>query len=39
MAASRSVEFTGIRFPNPFLLSSAPPTESAGNIMRAFEAG
>ena len=39
MAATRSVEFTGIRFPNPFLLSSAPPTESAGNIMRAFEAG
>jgi dihydroorotate dehydrogenase len=39
MAANRSVEFTGIRFPNPFLLSSAPPTESESNIMRAFEAG
>ncbi len=39
MAATRSVEFTGIRFPNPFLLSSAPPTESASNIVRAFEAG
>jgi dihydroorotate dehydrogenase len=39
MADNRSVEFTGIRFPNPFLLSSAPPTESASNIMRAFEAG
>jgi dihydropyrimidine dehydrogenase (NAD+) subunit PreA len=39
MAADLSVTFTGIRFPNPFLLSSAPPTESEGNIMRAFDAG
>jgi dihydropyrimidine dehydrogenase (NAD+) subunit PreA len=31
--------FTGIRFENPFMLSSAPPTESESNIMRAFEAG
>jgi dihydroorotate dehydrogenase len=31
--------FTGLRFDNPFLLSSAPPTESDSNIMRAFEAG
>ena len=29
----------GLHFPNPFLLSSAPPTESESNIMRAFEAG
>jgi len=34
-----SVVFTGIRFENPFLLSSAPPTESESNIKRAFEAG
>jgi dihydropyrimidine dehydrogenase (NAD+) subunit PreA len=34
-----SVNFTGIHFPNPFLLSSAPPTESENNILRAFEAG
>ena len=34
-----SVTFTGIRFENPFLLSSAPPTESESNILRAFEAG
>jgi dihydropyrimidine dehydrogenase (NAD+) subunit PreA len=33
------VTFTGLSFPNPFLLSSAPPTESDSNIMRAFEAG
>ena len=37
--ADRSVTFTGIRFENPFLLSSAPPTESETNILRAFEAG
>ena len=28
-----------MRFRNPFLLSSAPPTESESNILRAFEAG
>jgi dihydropyrimidine dehydrogenase (NAD+) subunit PreA len=39
MGADLSVPFTGIRFPNPFLLSSAPPTESESNILRAFEAG
>ena len=39
MAADLSVTFTGLRFANPFLLSSAPPTESESNILRAFEAG
>jgi dihydroorotate dehydrogenase len=39
MAADLSVVFTGIRFENPFLLASAPPTESDVNILRAFEAG
>jgi dihydroorotate dehydrogenase len=39
MSADLAVRFTGIRFPNPFLLSSAPPTESESNILRAFEAG
>ena len=39
MSVDLSVTFTGIRFENPFLLSSAPPTESESNIMRAFEAG
>jgi len=37
--ADRRVTFTGIPFENPFLLSSAPPTESESNILRAFEAG
>jgi dihydroorotate dehydrogenase len=36
---NRRVTFTGIEFENPFLLSSAPPTESENNILRAFEAG
>lgn len=39
MNARLSVDFTGIRFENPFLLASAPPTESDSNIMRAFDAG
>ena len=37
--ADLSTAFTGIRFANPFLLASAPPTESESNIMRACEAG
>lgn len=39
MAVDTSVDFTGIHFENPFMLSSAPPTESESNIMRAFDAG
>src|SRR2546422_10166473 len=39
MTARLGVVFTGISFDNPFLLSSAPPTESDSNIMRAFDAG
>jgi dihydropyrimidine dehydrogenase (NAD+) subunit PreA len=37
--AELSVTFTGLKFENPFLLSSAPPTESESNILRAFDAG
>ena len=39
MAPQLGTTFTGLRFENPFLLSSAPPTESDANIMRAFDAG
>ncbi len=39
MAPDLTVSFTGLRFVNPFLLSSAPPTESDSNILRAFDAG
>jgi dihydropyrimidine dehydrogenase (NAD+) subunit PreA len=38
-AINLAVTFTGLRFDNPFLLASAPPTESDSNIMRAFDAG
>ena len=31
--------FTGLKFVNPFVLASAPPTESKQKILRAFEAG
>jgi dihydroorotate dehydrogenase len=37
--ADLTTVFTGIRFANPFLLASAPPTESESNILRAYEAG
>src|SRR5512143_4035182 len=39
MAVDLGTTFTGIRFANPFLLASAPPTESDANILRAFDAG
>jgi dihydroorotate dehydrogenase len=39
MGTDLAVTFTGLRFENPFLLASAPPTESDTNIMRAFDAG
>src|SRR6187401_335466 len=39
MATNLTVTFTGLRFENPFLLASAPPTESESNITRAFDAG
>jgi dihydropyrimidine dehydrogenase (NAD+) subunit PreA len=39
MPADLSVTFTRLKFTNPFLLSSAPPTESDSNILRAFDAG
>ena len=39
MPPTLSTRFTGILFENPFLLASAPPTESDTNILRAFEAG
>ena len=37
--ADLSTTFTGLKFENPFLLASAPPTESDANIIRAYEAG
>jgi dihydropyrimidine dehydrogenase (NAD+) subunit PreA len=33
------IEFCGVRAPNPFWLASGPPTNSAYQVRRAFEAG
>ena len=37
--ADLSTTFCGIQSPNPFWLASAPPTDKAYNVRRAFEAG
>ena len=37
--ADLSIEFAGIKSPNPFWLASAPPTDKAYNVNRAVEAG
>ncbi len=37
--ASLTTNFLGIRSPNPFWLASAPPTDKAYNVERAFKAG
>jgi dihydropyrimidine dehydrogenase (NAD+) subunit PreA len=37
--ADLSIDFAGIRSPNPFWLASAPPSNSGAQIHRAFEAG
>ncbi len=37
--ADLSTSFAGIRSPNPFWLASAPPTDKAYNVVRAFRAG
>src|SRR5262252_3693804 len=37
--ADLSIDFAGIRSPNPFWLASAPPTNSGAQVQRAFEAG
>jgi dihydropyrimidine dehydrogenase (NAD+) subunit PreA len=33
------VRFCGLESPNPFWLASGPPTNTAGQVMRAFDAG
>ncbi len=37
--ANLKTQFIGIHSPNPFWLASAPPTDKAYNVNRAFEAG
>ncbi|TWT43896.1 NAD-dependent dihydropyrimidine dehydrogenase subunit PreA [Phycisphaerae bacterium RAS1] len=38
-AIDLTINFCGVRAPNPFWLASAPPTNSAYQLRRAFEAG
>ncbi len=37
--ADLSINFKGIKSPNPFWLASAPPANSGDQVMRAFDAG
>src|SRR5258707_12644775 len=37
--ADLRTSFAGIKSPNPFWLASAPPTDKAYNVVRAFKAG
>src|SRR5277367_5407849 len=37
--ADLKVKFCGIESPNPFWLASGPPANTAGQVMRAFDAG
>ena len=37
--ADLSIEFAGIKSPNPFWLASAPPANSGDQVMRAFDHG
>jgi dihydropyrimidine dehydrogenase (NAD+) subunit PreA len=37
--ADLSCKIAGIKSPNPFWLASAPPTDKAYNVIRAFKAG
>jgi len=39
MSHDLTTNFTGLKFVNPFVLASAPPTESKRKILKAFEAG
>jgi len=37
--ADLSIDFAGIKSPNPFWLASAPPSNTGEQVMRAFDAG
>lgn len=37
--ADLSIDFCGVKSPNPFWLASAPPANTGGQVMRAFDAG
>src|SRR6185295_445738 len=37
--ADLSIDFCGVKSPNPFWLASAPPTNTGEQVMRAFDCG
>ncbi|MCX5974565.1 MAG: NAD-dependent dihydropyrimidine dehydrogenase subunit PreA, partial [Coprothermobacterota bacterium] len=39
MKPDLSLEFCGVRFPNPFVLAAAPTTDDAEMVARGLEAG
>ena len=39
MAVDLSINFCGVKFPHPFTLAAAPPTDDAEMVARGFEAG
>ena len=39
MSVTLEIDFAGVHLPNPFILSSAPPTTTPEMIERAFELG
>jgi len=39
MAVDLSIDFCGVKFPNPYILAAAPPTDNWDMIRRGFEAG
>ena len=39
MPSTLKVNFAGVAMPNPFMLSSAPPTTNVEMVARCFEAG
>ncbi|OPZ62490.1 MAG: NAD-dependent dihydropyrimidine dehydrogenase subunit PreA [Firmicutes bacterium ADurb.Bin506] len=39
MCPDLSIEFAGVKFPNPFTLAAAPCTDNAEMVARAFDAG
>lgn len=39
MGVDISVEFCGVKFPNPYILAAAPPTDKPDMIRRAFDHG
>jgi dihydropyrimidine dehydrogenase (NAD+) subunit PreA len=39
MTPNLSIQFAGLTAPNPFWLASGPPTNTAAQVLRAFEAG